>query len=71
MCSKRLPAHSNPVKSEFETFHDVLTMTQKHLNQANADLDKLVGVRTRQIQRTLKDIQSDPGTRLSELEETN
>lgn len=56
------------VKSEFETFHDVLAMTQKHLNQANEDLDKLVGVRTRKIQRTLKDIQSASESNLDELE---
>lgn len=46
------------VKQEFDKFNDALVTTQKRLNQANADLDLLVGVRTRQIQRKLKDVQS-------------
>lgn len=33
-------------------------MTQQRLDQANKELDKLVGVRTRQIQRQLKDVES-------------
>lgn len=45
------------VKTEFDKFNDVLVMTQQRLNQANTELDKLVGVRTRQIQRKLKDVQ--------------
>lgn len=46
------------VKSEFDKFNDVLVMTQQRLDQANKELDKLVGVRTRQIQRKLKNVQS-------------
>lgn len=46
------------VKTEFDKFNDVLVMTQQRLDQANKELDKLVGVRTRQIQRKLKNIQS-------------
>ena len=46
------------VKQEFDKFNDVLTATQLRLDQANKELDKLVGVRTRQIQRKLKDVQS-------------
>lgn len=49
------------VKGEFGKFAAVLESTQKRLNQANEELDKLVGVRTRQIQRTLRQV---------ELEET-
>lgn len=45
------------VKTEFDKFNDVLVLTQQRLNQANSELDKLVGVRTRQIQRKLKDVQ--------------
>ncbi len=45
------------VKTEFDRFGDVLRTTQQRLEQAHAELDKLVGVRTRQIQRTLKDIE--------------
>ena len=36
----------------------MLVMTQQRLDQANKELDKLVGVRTRQIQRQLKDVES-------------
>ena len=39
------------VKQEFDKFGDVLEATQQRLDQANKELDKLVGVRTRQIQR--------------------
>ena len=46
------------VKQEFDKFNDVLILTQQRLDQANKELDKLVGVRTRQIQRKLKNIQS-------------
>lgn len=45
------------VKSEFDTFGAVLDKTQQRINQANAELDKLVGVRTRQIQRKLSAVQ--------------
>ena len=44
------------VKSEFDKFADVLCATQTRLDQANKELDKLVGVRTRKIQSTLKNI---------------
>ena len=48
------------VKGEFEKFATVLEATQNRLTQANAELDKLVGTRTRQIQRTLKNVESLP-----------
>lgn len=44
------------VKTEFEKFSDVLAKTLERLNQASGELDKLVGVRTRQIQKKLKNI---------------
>ncbi|MEG0912477.1 MAG: DNA recombination protein RmuC [Oscillospiraceae bacterium] len=50
------------VKNEFDTFAGVLNMTQQRLNQANEELDKLVGVRTRQIQRRLKDVTTAENT---------
>lgn len=53
------------VKQEFDKFGDVLETTQQRLDQANKELDKLVGVRTRQIQRKLKDVQT-PAKELSE-----
>ncbi len=46
------------VKTEFDKFNDVLVATQQRINQANSELDKLVGVRTRQIQRKLSGVQS-------------
>ncbi len=45
------------VKSEFDKFGDILSNTQQRINQANAELDKLVGVRTRAIQRKLRDVE--------------
>lgn len=46
------------VKTEFDKFNDVLVATQQRINQANSELDKLVGVRTRQIQRRLSNVQN-------------
>lgn len=46
------------VKTEFDTFASVLNDTRKRLEQANDSLDKLVGVRTRQIQRKLSSVTS-------------
>lgn len=46
------------VKTEFDSFEQVLNNTQKKLDAVSSELDKLVGVRTRQIQRKLKDVQS-------------
>ena len=47
----------NDVKREFDAFADVLEKTQTKLNQANTELDKLVGVRTRKIQSQLSKVQ--------------
>ncbi|WP_407385323.1 DNA recombination protein RmuC [Ruminococcus sp.] len=47
------------VKKEFETFNTVLVATQTKLDQANKELDKLVGVRTRQINRKLAAVESN------------
>lgn len=48
------------VKSEFETFGDALAQAQKRIELAGADLEKLVGVRTRQIQRKLRTVTALP-----------
>ena len=48
------------VKTEFKTFAAVLENTKNRLNQAGDELDKLVGVRTRKIQSTLKRVESLP-----------
>lgn len=44
------------VKTEFDKFGDVLQATQNRINQANAELDKLIGTRTRSIQRKLRNV---------------
>ncbi|MBQ3093912.1 MAG: DNA recombination protein RmuC [Clostridia bacterium] len=45
------------VRTEFDKFGNVLAATQTRLDQANKELDKLVGVRTRAIQRRLRDVE--------------
>lgn len=46
------------VKTEFGKFGDVLASTQKKLEQANKDLEKLVGTRTRMIYSKLKNVET-------------
>ncbi|MBQ2426884.1 MAG: DNA recombination protein RmuC [Ruminococcus sp.] len=46
------------VKKEFDSFADVLEKTQTRLDQANKELDNLVGVRTRQMQKQLAKVDS-------------
>lgn len=58
------------VKTEFDKFGTVLTVTQQRLEQANSELDKLVGVRTRQIQRKLKNVATMPETTATALLDT-
>ncbi len=45
------------VKGEFSAFEGVLADTQRRLKQVDEDLDKLIGVRTRQINRRLRDVE--------------
>lgn len=44
------------VKTEFGKFGEVLTKTKRHLELASKDIDELVGRRTNQIQRKLRDV---------------
>lgn len=44
------------VRTEFDKFGDVLAKTQTKMEQAQKDLENLVGVRTRGIQRALKNV---------------
>ncbi|MDR1778168.1 MAG: DNA recombination protein RmuC [Clostridiales Family XIII bacterium] len=46
------------VKSEFENFENVLKKAQQRIEQTNDELEKLVGVRTRAINRKLKGVAS-------------
>ena len=50
------------VKTEFDKFEAALSQTQNRLDQASRELDKLIGTRTRAIQRRLKSV--------TQLEET-
>ena len=55
------------VKTEFDKFGDVIAATQQRIDQANKELDKLVGVRTRQIQRRLKSVSTLPDEKSKEI----
>jgi len=55
------------VKTEFGKFGELIERTQKKLSEANSELDKLVGARTRVIQRKLKDIQELPQSESDKL----
>lgn len=44
-------------KKEFATFEGLLSKVQKKIVEANEELETLVGVRTRQINRALKDVE--------------
>lgn len=49
-------------KKEFSTFSTVLDKTRSRLRQADEELDKLIGTRTRAINRRLRDIELPDGT---------
>jgi len=55
------------VKTEFDKFGEVLSATQQRISQANAELDKLIGTRTRKIQSKLRNIVSLPETSSKEI----
>ncbi len=62
------------VKNEFETFGRVLETAQNRITQTSAELDKLVGVRTRMIRSKLKEVSTlDLGSVETDVEtiETN
>ena len=44
------------VRAEFDKFADVLTRTQNRMELTQKDLETLVGVRTRGIQKSLKNV---------------
>lgn len=45
------------VKKEFGNFSEALEKTQKHIRQVDDDLEKLIGTRTRQINRSLSKVE--------------
>ncbi len=55
------------VRTEFDKFGDVLLLTQNRLEQANKELDKLVGTRTRAIRRHLRDVEKLDETQTAAL----
>jgi DNA recombination protein RmuC len=46
-------------KKEFDEFAKVLAVTQEKISQAGAELDKLIGTRTRMIQSKLRALETD------------
>lgn len=56
------------VKTEFDKFGDVLTLTDQRLTQAQDELNKLIGTRTRMIQRKLDRLSSPGGEEPFHLE---
>ncbi len=55
------------VKTEFDTFSKVLQNTRNRLKQADDELDRLVGTRTRAIQRKLRSVEAFDGTDPDEI----
>ena len=55
------------VKTEFDSFGNVLEATKKRIDQANVELDKLIGVRTRSINRKLRNIEKIDQARASKV----
>ena len=55
------------VRTEFDRFTEVLISTQKRLQLAGDDLDRLVGVRTRAINRRLREVERLDETSAREL----
>lgn len=59
------------VKAEFDTFGQALAQAQNRLNQASSELENLVGVRTRQIQRKLQQVTLLPGEEETSAEQNS
>lgn len=59
------------VKTEFEKFGEVLKKAQDKIHQASTEIDDLVGVRTRQIQKKLKTIQEMPSQEILSITDGN
>ena len=57
------------VKTEFDKFEKVIENAQQRINQANKELDALVGVRTRAIKRQLRSVESIENEEIIEIEE--
>ena len=55
------------VKTEFGTFQTVLEKAQERIEQTGAELDKLVGVRTRRINSKLRGVSELPAEESARL----
>lgn len=55
------------VKTEFSRFEEVLTAAQKRIEQTGAELDKLIGVRTRKINSKLREVSQLPTLESQEI----
>ena len=58
------------VKTEFNTFGEVLSKAQQRIEQTSAELDKLVGVRTRKINSRLRGVSELPAAEAAGLLES-
>ncbi len=58
------------VKTEFGNFERVLTKAKERIDQTGDELDKLIGTRTRQINRKLKSVSELPAEDVARLLET-
>lgn len=59
------------IKSEFDKFASVLENTQSKLDLAQKELDQLVGVRTRQIQKRLARVSDDDLSSMIKTDDSN
>ncbi len=57
------------VKTEFVKFENLIDSAQKKMQQASKDLDELVGVRTRAINRKLRDVSEYTGVETNSVRE--
>ncbi len=55
------------VKTEFAKFEGSLKKAQERINQANSELDNLIGTRTNMMNRKLKEVESIPEMQAGEL----
>jgi len=53
------------VKTEFKSFEQVLAKAQEKIRQADSEIDKLVGTRTKQMQKKLRDVEELPSGEMS------
>jgi len=59
------------VKTEFKNFEGVLENAQKKIRQADSDLDLLVGTRTKQMQKKLRDVEALPSGEIHTIFDAN